>query len=202
MKLFKYSDHEEYIKAQKEGIYNHRSVSDNVNYEWIQKSEVEFLQKDVIEPHFRERNHSPKHGICHGAKLGKENVWFQDVTKFEWIGTDLVIESDEKMNLINWDFHEIKPEWKEKFDVVYSNSLDHSYDPEKALKRWFQCLNNNGICIIEHSDNDTYNNETDPFGATFDEYKKLIEKCNGVVLKTPKLFSNRHKQYLIIENKK
>lgn len=200
MQLYKYGNHEEYIESQREGIYNHKSVKDNVNYEWVQRSEVTFLHNEVFKPHFESRGCSPKHGVCHGAKLGKENVWFQDVTKFEWIGTDIVIETNEQMNLINWDFHEIKQGWERKFDVIYSNALDHSYDPEKALKRWFRCLNTNGICVIEHSDCDLRSDRTDPFGATFDEYKKLIEKCNGRILKTPTFTSNRRKQYLIIEN--
>lgn len=50
-------------------------------------------------------------------------------------------------------------------DFIYSNSLDHSYDPEKALDAWMSCLTKNGVCIIEHSSGDEKSTELDPFGA-------------------------------------
>lgn len=36
-------------------------------------------------------------------------------------------------------------------DFVYSNSFDHSYDPEKCLNAWMSCLKKGGICILEHT---------------------------------------------------
>ena len=140
MKIHEYKNYEEYVKAQEEGVYNHPVVPDNINYEWIQYPDIEFIKDSVITHYFNELKITPKYGICHGAKLGKENKWFEEVTGIDFIGTDIVVETNEEMKLIRWDFHKIKEEWKNKFDVIYSNSLDHSYDPRLALRQWTSCL--------------------------------------------------------------
>ena len=43
MKIYKYKNAEEYIKAQEEGVYNHPRVPDAVNYKWVQYSDIEFI---------------------------------------------------------------------------------------------------------------------------------------------------------------
>jgi hypothetical protein len=202
MKLYKYSSPDEYIEAQIRGVHDHHTVSDSVNYEWIQKSEVTFLLNDVINPYFEQRDIKPKYGLCHGAKLGKENIWFQEESGFDWIGTDLVVESDDKMNLINWDFHDIKPGWERHFDVIYSNALDHSHTPKLALENWLTCLNSEGICILEHTTCHEESNAVDPYGATFDEYKELAIESNGEIVMDTKFTSTRLKNFLIIKYKK
>ena len=62
----------------------------------------------------------------------------------------------------------MKAEWINKADFVYSNSLDHSYDPEKALNSWISCLKPGGLCILEHAYYHTAAeaSEIDPFGAS------------------------------------
>ena len=45
------------------------------------------------------------------------------------------------------------------FSFIYSNSLDHSYDPEKALDSWMSCLNEKGLCFIEWNKGDVNNRD-------------------------------------------
>ena len=67
-------------------------------------------------------------------------------------------------------------------DFIYSNSFDHSYDPEKALDSWMSCLSEKGICIIEWS-NDSNNpaRPMDPYQATYEEYEELFQSKFEVV---------------------
>lgn len=188
MKLWKYKNHDEYVKSQVDGIYKHPTVKDNVNYEWVQLKDIHFINDAIFAHYFSD--YSPKFGICHGAKLGKENMWFEQVTGIDFIGTDLVIESNEQMKLINWDFHDSKKEWLGKFDVIYSNALDHSYDPNLALTRWIECLSDRGICILEHTRFHSESTSTDPFGATIEEYNNLID---SLPTRNRKQFSFRSK---------
>ena len=76
MKLWKYKSYDEYVKSQVDGIYKHPTVKDNYNNEWFERVDISFLKDKVIDPHFLKINQVPKFGICHGAKLGKENIEF------------------------------------------------------------------------------------------------------------------------------
>ena len=88
-----------------------------------------------------------KLGLCHGVRTGKEVDWFHYYTGAEVLGTE-ICPSLKKANVITWDFHRAKKEWKGKFDFIYSNALDHSYDPEACIHVWINCLNRQGLCII------------------------------------------------------
>jgi hypothetical protein len=41
------------------------------------------------------------------------------------------------------------PDWLAKVDFIYSNSFDHSYDPEKCLNTWIDSLRIGGLCILD-----------------------------------------------------
>ena len=199
MKLFKHESYEKYIEAQKEGVYNHPEVPDAINYEWIKYADVLFIRDNIIIPYFNSLNIIPKYGICHGAKLGKENLWFEKETGIDFVGTDISIENEEKAKVIRWDFHEVKEEWKNKFDVIYSNALDHSYDPLYALKQWASCLSQHGICVLEWSINSSEDHVThvDPFGASIEEYKSIIKDVNGKVIYDLSFQSDIPKNFIV-----
>jgi len=182
MKLWKYKDYQEYVKSQVDGIYKHPTVRDNYNHQWFENEDIIFLKEQVISPYFSKINVIPKFGICHGAKLGKENVEFEKQTGINFIGTDISIDSSIDMKLIKWDFHDVKDEWIENVDIIYSNALDHSYNPELCLSQWISCLTDRGICIVEHTHCHLDSTATDPFGATLQEYCDLILSVGGKVL--------------------
>lgn len=64
---------------------------------------------------------------------------------------------------------------------MYSNSFDHSYDPEKCLNAWMSCLTRSGVCVIEHSDMHEADavTELDPFGASLALMPHLIAVGRG-----------------------
>ena len=45
------------------------------------------------------------------------------------LGTEISSTATNYPNTIEWDFHDVKEEWVSNVDIVYSNSIDHSYKP-------------------------------------------------------------------------
>jgi hypothetical protein len=149
-------DYEKYRQIQEEG--NKRKL----NLIWAIEENIAFLStyiKDVVG--------SPLFGICHGTRRGKEQEWFRKYLGCEVIGTEISDTAENFPHTIRWDFHEVKPEWRDSVDFIYSNSFDHSYDPEKCLNAWMSCVRKGGICILEHSSlhEPEGASELDPFGA-------------------------------------
>jgi hypothetical protein len=160
-------DYEKYRKIQEEG--NKRKIEAT----WVIEENVIFLAdyiKSLINP--------IQFGICHGTRQGKEQDWFSNYLDCKVIGTEISSSADAFPNTIQWDFHEVKPEWLDSVDFIYSNSFDHSYDPEKCLNAWISCLRKGGLCILEHSSfhEPQGANELDPFGADIFLMPYLITK--------------------------
>ena len=107
-------------------------------------------------------------GLCHGSRNGYEQNKFKQFLNSENIfGTDISETALNYDNSIVWDFHEIKKEWINEFDFVYSNSLDQSYNPKKALEVWLNQINDNGFIFVEISDQHNVHSsgKMDPFGV-------------------------------------
>jgi hypothetical protein len=129
---------------------------------WVIEKNIEFLSS-----YLKENLEFPKFGICHGTRRGKEQEWFTKHLGCEVIGTEISDTATQFANTIQWDFHEVKSEWLDSADFIYSNSFDHTYDPENCLNAWMSCLKKNGLCILEHSSLDQYAciDPLDAFGA-------------------------------------
>ena len=108
-----------------------------------------------------------KGGICHGTRRGYEQAELSRLIGCQVVGTEISDTAKDFANTVQWDFHECKPEWKESFSFVYSNSLDQAFDPRKALDTWVGQLRSNGLLFIEHSMSHSAvgASEMDPFGA-------------------------------------
>jgi hypothetical protein len=169
MRVHKYKNYEEYKKIQvmanKQKI---KSVFADGN-----------AIKKVLVPYILSVIDSPKFGICHGTRNGTEQQSF--ITGFmdnnltvDILGTEISDTAKNYPNTIEWDFHEVKDEWINSVDFIYSNSFDHSYKPKECLDSWMSCLSPNGIAIIEWTDCDINPRPMDPTGGTVDEYKVMI----------------------------
>jgi hypothetical protein len=165
------------------------------------KENIAFLA-DYITTHID----SVAFGLCHGTRRGKEQEWFKEYLKCDVIGTEISSTAEQFPNTIQWDFHETKPEWIDAVDFIYSNSFDHSYDPQKCLKAWMSCIKKGGCCIIEHTSGHEKATELDPFGADISSMPFLILKwgkgsfCARELLDAPfKPDSVSYVQYLIIQ---
>ncbi len=171
---------------------------------WVIEENIQYLS-EYIKTH----NKNPRFGLCHGTRRGKEQEWFRKYLNCDVIGTEISETADRFPNTIQWDFHEVKPEWLESVDFIYSNSFDHSYDPEKCLKAWMSCLSKRGICILEHSsDHEPQEaNELDPFGADFHLMTYLVTTWGDGKFGVRKILKAPHKRanvsyinYIVIQN--
>lgn len=165
MERYEYNSYEEYKAAQIEA--NKRKI-DKI---WAVE-EVIF----ELAAYIRNRIPNAKFGLCHGTRNGKEQLWFRESLGIEVIGTEISPTAKDFPHTIEWDFHEVKPEWLDAVDFIFSNSLDHSYDPEYCLRQWMRCITPGGLCIIEWTPDDVKSKRSDPFGATLEEYTALIKR--------------------------
>ncbi len=149
-------DYETYKAVQTAG--NHRKI------DWVFAVEQNI---DVACDYLRRKLDRIEFGICHGTRRGLEQKWFAERLGCEVIGTEISDTATQFPNTVQWDFHEPNPTWVGKADFVYSNSFDHSYDPEAALNTWMSSLRPGGVCLLEHSDTHDEGTvtELDPFGA-------------------------------------
>jgi SAM-dependent methyltransferase len=106
-------------------------------------------------------------GICHGTRNGFEQNHISSRDGFEAIGTDISETAKNFERSVHWDFHNENPDWVGKFDFVYSNSLDQSWNPRSALVTWLNQLRPDGTLVIEHTDahGPSGASEMDPFGV-------------------------------------
>lgn len=150
-------DYEKYRQVQVDGN------KQKIQKVWATEENIAFLSDYV-----KSKLGAPRFGICHGTRRGKEQEWFRKyLDGCEVIGTELSDTAEQFPHTIQWDFHEVKPEWIDATDFIYSNAFDHSYDPEKCLNAWMSCIRKDGICILEHSpkQDGAATSELDPFGA-------------------------------------
>jgi len=203
MTLFKYAtnegsfDYEQYKRIQIEA--NKRKIESS----WVKKKNVKFLSK-----YLKENVKNLQFGICHGTRQGFEQEWFSKYLECKVLGTEISDNANEYKNTIEWDFHNVKKEWIASVDFIYSNALDHSYDPNKCLNAWMSCIREDGLCIIEHTSSHETSNSTDPFGAKISKMPFLILSWgNGKffpieILNAPSSNNDRYYTSFIIIKKK
>ena len=144
------------------------------------------------------REHLPlanKFALCHGANRGFEVSYLrQFLPGVEVWGTDLAPAVAKLANwTYNWDFHVVKPEWRNRTDFVYSNALDHSPKPDLAVQRWMEEVSPGGAVIIEWSKfhERRVPSATDPFGASFGQlYRVLVNAGKGHGFTVATTFNN------------
>ena len=143
--LTDYTDNYElYVENQK--ILNERKFGGGCNdgYDIFQK-----IRDKVLEI-----NKNPTFGLCHGVRSGQENKWLGELLNCKVIGTEIGDKFGFPEITIQWDMHDIKEEWIDSCDVIYSNSFDHTYDPIHCLSQWSKTLNpKTGIIVLQYASN-------------------------------------------------
>tara|TARA_R110000824_G_scaffold127917_1_gene288582 strand:- start:9532 stop:10170 length:639 start_codon:yes stop_codon:yes gene_type:complete len=144
MKAYKHSSYEAYIEAQEKCTLN------GENNIWVPDVEIEILSH-----HIQSHIPDPTLGLCHGVRNGYEVKKLRECLHaeergLEIIGTELSSCAERYEHVIQWDFHNSKPEWLRQTSFIYSNSFDHAHDPRRALTEWLKCLiPNKGLLYIE-----------------------------------------------------
>jgi len=193
MKLHKYKNYEEYRKVQEAGNIQ------KIKCQWAQENEIKSLANYI-----KKQLPNAKFGICHGTRRGNEQKWFREALGIDVIGTEISKTATDFPHTIQWDFHEVKPEWVNNVDFIYSNTFDHSFDPPNCLDRWMSCIKKqDGFCIIEWTKTghgDRWSNELDPFGASLEELEQLIKIKYAIKEKIPFIKKGEKAVHFVVEH--
>lgn len=140
----------DYISNDSYEEYKKNQTNSNklkINNVWVREENIIDISKYCLD-----NNINPQKILCHGTRNGTELTFFKkhflDATQ---VGTEISETAINYPNTIQWDFHHINNDWINQFDIVYTNSWDHSYDLILAINVWFNQLSENGILILEWS---------------------------------------------------
>ena len=145
--LHNYGNSSDYEKNQQ--VKTSTKIAEGYDKSWCSEETISIITSYLVSKYGEEEFK----GICHGTRVGKEVEWFNRhlPTGSYVFGTDIEPSATKYSDTIEHDFHEVKEEWLNSFDFVYSNSHDHAKDPKKAIGNWLQTLNDNGFLFLEHS---------------------------------------------------
>lgn len=97
---------------------------------------------------------NPEMICCMGIRDGTEVREFEGYyPKAKVYGVDInenikSIKGDKSL-FFQYDFNKLPEDWESMFDLVYSNSIDHSYNPQETLREWARVLKPGGYLFIE-----------------------------------------------------
>tara|TARA_B110000495_G_C23028561_1_gene611802 strand:+ start:1846 stop:2436 length:591 start_codon:yes stop_codon:yes gene_type:complete len=179
MKIYEYKNYEEYVKIQTE------TNKEKLNWSYfnnpgprkavITKMATKYFGETTVD----------KDVICHGTRRGHEQQFFKSLyPNGHTIGTEISDTATKFPMTVEWDFTKQNSEWVNRFDIVYSNSFDHTIDPQETLRVWYEQLKESGFMFIEWSQSQAIGNKNDPLKATFEEIEKLMVKVNFEIVET------------------
>ena len=183
MEVYKHEDYNEYRDAQ---IWKNTG---KLKLVWIKKKELNVIVKNI-----KKNIPIANFGICHGVRNAWEVSQFRKSLGIKVIGTDISYTAERFDSTIEWDFHNVKDEWVDAVDFIYSNSFDHSYDPPMCLDKWMSCIKKTGVCYIHWNHENEIEGAIDAadcFNATAHEYRDLFNKKYKVVEEFAPLNTNR-----------
>ena len=162
MKIHNYKDYDEYVKWQ---IQTNKEKKG-----WIYVKPATINQIAKNKPFAATI-------LCHGTRAAGEQTFFKKhFPNAEIIGTEISDNATEYPMTIQHDFNVQKPEWVGKFDIIYSNAIDHSIDPKATLSTWRDQLSQTGRLYVEYCQNQSIpgGNVNDPLDATDQEIENLL----------------------------
>ena len=133
----------------------YKKAQTNVNLKKIDFSGPDSKRLKKISNHIEQNIPDLTFGLCHGTRRGSEQRDFKRFLGIDVLGTEISHTASDFDRTIQWDFHEMKDEWKNNVCFIYSNSLDHSYDPIKCLGVWMSCIKPKGKIYLQRGADDT-----------------------------------------------
>ena len=174
----KYKDYQEYIHHQKGKLEKEN--------DWIPEFDKNYFKilKDRLLDDFDDCGIKKGNVLCLGARLGGEVRAFIKLGCFA-IGIDLNPGKNNK-HVLQGDFHDIQFPSKSA-DIIFSNSLDHSFNFDKVMKEIKRVLKDDGFLILEMAYGYEEGTKTGPYEAfhwaKIDDMIKLIEEQNFTLIK-------------------
>lgn len=94
---------------------------------------------------------------CMGIRTGTEAFEFKEIfPSAEVYGVDITeliktIRTHLNIKIELQDFNNLPEDWEDKFDLVFSNSIDHAFEPEVTLREWWRVTKAGGYLLVEFS---------------------------------------------------
>ena len=136
-KVYKYDSYEDYVEWQ--------TKTNKSKLKWVFASQVVINKLCDLKP-------GAKNILCHGTRNGAEQRWFSERFPNAYVIGSEISETATQFDMtVQHDFMEPKKEWVGKFDIVYSNSYDHTIRPKETLQVWKDQLVKGGHLFLEYS---------------------------------------------------
>ena len=171
MEIFKYKDYDDYVSEQ---ILRHKDKFNKTRPQeyYFEQMKYIFENMDKIEP--------ISSIVCMGVRNDNEIEMFKrifsNIPNIEVYGTDISYQNPGN-NIFRLDFAECPEDWHKRFDLLYSNSIDHSFDVLKTLGEWKRVTKK--YMILEFSGEES--SKTDPFSVgDINEVYNLCETVGGI----------------------
>ena len=174
----KYKDYQEYINHQKGKLEKENN--------WIEGFDENYFQilNERLEEDFMQHEIVIGNALCLGARLGGEVRAFIKLGCFA-IGIDLNPGKNNN-NVLQGDFHDIQFP-PNSADIIFSNSLDHSFNFDKVMLEIKRVLKDDGFLILEIAKGFDEGTNTGPYEAFHwaktDDMIRLIEELNFTLIK-------------------
>lgn len=169
MQLLKFDNYDSYVHSQHQAD------------RWKSKR-VGFSPKEMESIVRRYRtlyDSDPQSILCHGVRYGQELDEFRRLCPNAAVhGTDLFRRNRD--DITEWDFHQPNDAWLGQYNIVYSNSLDHAYDPGLCIKVWLEQLQSRGLLCVQWNSWDISTRGGDCFGGHLHEWIQLIDEISPV----------------------
>ena len=91
------------------------------------------------------------------------------------------------------DFNTFPDDWENKWDIIYSNSIDHTLDANDAFKEWIRILKPNGLLYLMFDMYDGLPTESDCCVFEDDDVQKIInDNSSNITVILNKIFENEN----------
>jgi hypothetical protein len=170
----------------------YREIQTAANRHKIEKVSVRRENLARLVEHMRETGPSISRVLCHGTRNGAEQRFFREILPdAEIVGTEISDTATQFPMTVEWDFHEQRPEWIGAFDLVFSNSWDHTYDPDKLFPVWLAQVASGGALALEWSSvHEAGATPIDPFRSSLENLAALLRKRGGSTFSEPAILDN------------
>jgi hypothetical protein len=163
MRIYQYKDYDHYVECQ---TWCNKLKLANGGGIYIKESVVQFIA---------ERNPDAKFILCHGTRRGIEQQHFKKyIPDADVLGTEISDTATQFPMTVQHDFTKVNPDWVGKCDIIYSNSIDHSIDPQETLRTWAGQLSPKGRLYVEYCQALSICDPNDPLDITNSELEDLI----------------------------
>jgi len=184
VKIYTYDSYDHYVEQQTLANTN------KIDWTWISRRAHGYFCK-----HYRKFRKDPATILCHGSRNGTEVRWFgEQFPDAECLGTDISYTATDFPNQVQWDMQKENPDWIAKWDLIYTNSLDHVIDFIGTLNVICNQLSDDGLFILDYTiwDDETIKPTiSDPLDVDLSEIKDGLMITGLEVIQTNWYYRDR-----------